>query len=98
MVLLGGYGWLWDAPFINSTHGSNAQAVRDWMQSKGKQIGGVEVVNAYWVIYNYFGANMLSKVIAEPDKFYLVLEPTVTAQLSVAKQDMSYDSIGIANN
>ena len=48
----------WPAPFINSTHGSNVSAVRDWMQRKDKIINGTEVTNAHWVIYKYFGSDI----------------------------------------
>ena len=75
------------------TSWSNVQAVRDWMTTKGKQINGNAVTNAEWVIAKYFGADVYSDVLAEPDKFYLVLEPTVTAQLAIGKQDMRDDSI-----
>lgn len=40
-----------------------------------------------------FGASVYNKVKADPENFYLVLEPTVTAQLAIGKQYMRDDSI-----
>ena len=77
----------------NSDHGSNVQAVRDWMQTKESVIDGVTVTNAEAVIYKYFGADIYNQVMADTENFYLVLEPTVTAQLGISKVDMRDDSI-----
>ena len=63
------------------------------MSAKEAVSDGVEVTNAHWVIYKYFGEKVYNKVASDPENFYLVLEPSVTAQLAIGKQDMSDGSI-----
>lgn len=86
-------GRVWFDPFRNGDCGSNAQAVKDWMIKKDKQIDGVKMTNSHWVILKYFGPRIFNQVLTDPENFYLVLEPTVTAQIAIGKQDMSDGSI-----
>ena len=56
------------------------------MMEEGSVINGETVTNAEWVIFVYFGEYVYSRIKADPENFYLVLEPCATSQVAFGKK------------
>ena len=85
----------WPAPFTNGGT-SNEPAVRDWFMAQESEIHGETITNAHAVIYMYFGEHVYNRVVSDPEKYYLVVEPCATSQVPFGK-DMKADSIFCAS-